>query len=354
MILERFIATRFMSFVLVLFFGLTGLYLLIDAFENLPDFLEANAGFVTILAYFGLVSLRVVYELSPQIILLAGLMTLVTMGKSRELMALRSIGIPGRRIALPIIGSALILCTMFTALKLFMVPAADRAASLILARELGKKTGRGFVGEEGRLYYRGKGSILSADIVMPDASVLGQVEWLFFDRDYQLVKVIVAAEARYEHGKWVFIKGLREEGNSPAVFFDSMASNIYLAPRDLVAVETPVEEASASQLFRAILRLRALSLPYHQQETVLLAQLLYSFLGVSLLFACMPLVASMVQGGAALGLVLGTGLGFTVWALWNMMVSMGKTGAVEPVIAVFGPHALLIAIGIWIRKKYEF
>ncbi len=353
MILERFITGRFMSYLLVLFFGLTGLYLLIEAFESLPDFLDAGADFFTVSVYFGLISLRIIYELSPLIILLAGLVTLVTMGKSRELMALRSIGISVWRIYMPILASALLLSMLFTVMKLFIVPQADRAASIIMTRETGQKARSGIVAEGGRLFYRGRNSILSAEILLPDASVLADLEWLFFDSGYELSSIIAARQGRYEEGRWIFSEGVREEGGK-SKFFNQLSVNIDLAPQDLVAVETPVEEASASQLLKALLRLKSLSLPYHQQETALLSQLFYSLLGFSLLYACLPLVFFRVQGGAALGLVLGTGTGFAVWALWNMLISMGKTGALSPLLAVMGPHLLLIGAGIWTRKKFQF
>ena len=353
MILERFITARFLSYLMVLFFGLTGLYLLIDAFESLPDFLDAGVNFFTVLVYFCLISLRIIYDLSPLIILLAGLMTLVTMGKSRELMALRSIGISNLRIVMPILAGALILSILFTSMKIFVVPAADKSANLIMSMEIGKDAGHGIVGEGGRLFYRGRNSILSAEILMPDASVLADTEWLFFSPSYDLLRMVAASEARYRDGAWIFARGvIKEKGKT--IFFDRFVMESNLSPQDLVAVETPVEEASFSQLLKAMIRLRSLSLPYHQQETAILSQLLYSFLGVSLLYACLPLVFFRIHGGAALGLVLGTGTGFAVWTLWNMLVSMGKTGAMPPLIAVFGPHLLLIGVGIWARKKFQF
>lgn len=353
MILERFMIARFLSYLLVLFFGLVGLYLLIEAFESLPDFLDAGVNFLMVLIYFCLISMRIIYQLSPLIILLAGLVTLVTMGKSRELMALRSIGISTHRILMPILVSAFLLSMLFTLMQIFIVPGADRTATLIMSRATGRDMGRGMVREEGRLYYRGEGSILSAEIITPDASVLADVEWMFFDRDYDLFRFIAASQARYEKDKWIFVKGMKEEGGK-VVFFDQLPFVIKLAPQDLAAVETPVEEASVFQLLKAALRLKRLSMPYHEQETALLSQLFYSLLGFSLLFACLPLVFFRIQGGAALGLVLGTGLGFAVWAIWNMLLSMGKTGAVSPVLAVAGPHLLLIGAGFWARKRFQF
>ncbi|RUM87604.1 MAG: hypothetical protein DSZ23_05555 [Thermodesulfatator sp.] len=354
MILERFIAARFFSFLVVLFFGLTGLYLLIEAFEKLPDFLDAGVSFFTTAVYFCLISLNIIFELSPLIILLAGLMTLVTMGKSRELMALRSIGISTRRISMPILAGAMILAVVFTTMKIFLIPEANKAANLILKMETGVSSkDRGTVAEGGRLYYRGKDSILTGQILIPDGSMLADVEWMFFSPSYKVSMIIACAQARYVDNRWEFTRGVKRQDEKSS-FFDRLSVDIDLTPQDLLAIETPVEEASASQLLKAILRLRSLGLPYHKQETTLLSQLLYSFLGVSLLFACLPLVFFRVEGGAAVGLVLGTGIGFGVWALWNMAVSMGKTGAILPFIATMGPHIFLISAGIWARKRFSF
>ncbi len=353
MIIERYIATRYCAYLAMLFFGITGLYLLIEAFETLPDFLDKGVSFLTILVYFALISPKIIYQLSPLTVLLAGLLTMVTLGKSREIMAMRSVGISPGRIFMPVMASAITFSLLFLIMNIFLVPRAEEAAGLILQMELGKNQKKGVMVQGGRLFYRGKNSILSADLIIPDAQELAGVQWIFFNPDYSMSEFIAAPAARFVKGKWYFFNGILEKGDK-VIFFKDLEKDLSVSPRDLAAIETPVEEAGFWVLLRAVKRLKRLGLPASSQEMVLLGYIFYPLLGVSLLYLCLPIAFYRLQGGPALGLVLGTGVAFSVWALWNMLFSMGKTGAIPPLLASILPHACLLTGGVWFRKKVKF
>ncbi len=353
MIIQRYIARRYCAYLGILFFGLTGLYLLIEAFERLPDFLGKGVSFLTILVYFALLCPKIIYQLCPLAILLAGLLTMVTLGKSKEIMAMRSVGISPRRIFMPVMASATSFAVLFMAMNLFLVPKAQEAAGFILQMELGAGKKKGIMVRGGQLFYRGKDSILSAELIVPDAQELSGIQWLFFDPDYSLREFIAAPAAKFLKGKWYFFNGLHQTKNQ-VNFFKTLEKILPVSPKDLAAIETPVEEASPWLLLRAVKRLKRLGLPAYSQEMVLLSYFFYPFLGVSLLFFCLPVAFYRLQGGAAFGLILGTLVAFSVWALWNMLVSMGKTGTIPPVASAMLPHAFLIGSGIWLRKKMKF
>ncbi|NPA95784.1 MAG: LptF/LptG family permease [Thermodesulfobacteria bacterium] len=353
MIIERYIASRYFSYLAMLFFGLTGLYLLIEAFETLPDFLNKGVSFLTILVYFALISPKIIYQLSPLTILLAGLLTIVTLGKSREIMAMRSIGIPPKRIFRPVMFSALLFGLLFMAMNLFVVPKAEETAGLILQMEIGKNKKSGVMVQGGKLFYRGKDSILSAEILAPDAQELSNLEWFFFTKDYKVTEFIASPTARFHQGKWHFFNGILEKDDK-VIFFTELKRTLPVSPRDLAAIETPVDQADPWVLMRAVKRLRRLGLPSYAQEMALLNYFFYPLLGVSLLYMCLPIAFYRLQGGAALGLVLGTVVAFSVWGLWNMLVSMGKTGTIPPLLAAILPHMGLLAGGLWFRKNIKF
>lgn len=354
MIIQGYIAKRYIAYLAVLFFGLTGLYLLIEAFETLPDFLGKGVSFLTVIVYFGLICPKIVYQLSPLAILLAGLLTMVTLGKSREIMAMRSIGIPPKKIFMPVMASATIFGILFMLMNLFLVPKAEEAAGFILQMELGVNKKKGVMVQGGQLFYRGKDSILSAELIVPDAQELSGVQWLFFNPDYSIDEFIAAPAAKYVEGKWYFFNGVHQTTGEKIKFFKTLEKTLPVSPKDLAAIETPVEEANPGILFRAVKRLRKLGLPAYSQEMALLSYFFYPLLGVTLLYLCLPVAFYRLQGGAAFGLVLGTLVAFSVWALWNMLVSMGKTGTIPPIVAALLPHGILVAGGLWLRKKMKF
>ncbi len=352
MIIERYIARKYFAYLFMLFFGLTGLYLLIDAFERLPEFMNKGTGFLTVIVYFALISPKIICQLSPLTILLAGLLTMATLGKNREIMAMRSIGIAPRRIFRPVVASAALFCMLFVAMNFFVVPKAEDAAWFILQMEIGSKK-KGVMVHGGHLFYRGKGSILSAELLMANAQELSGIQWIFFNPDYSLSEFIASPAAKYHRGKWYFFNGLVEKENS-VTFFKTLERALPVSPKDLIAIETPVEEAGPGVLFTAVKRLRKLGLPAYSQEMALLGFVFYPLLGLSLLYLCLPIAFYRLNTGPTLGLVLGTAVAFSVWALWNMLVSLGKTGALSPFLCALFPHLALLTGGFYLRKKMKF
>ncbi len=352
MLLVQFILKRFISFLLVLLFGLTGLYLLIDAFEHMDEFIRAGMSVPVIGAYFLFSSAQVLYELSPLIILLSGLLTLVTMGKSKELLALRAVGIRPKRIFFPLLAACLLLSLCFSSFRLLVLPGINEKRDEIVSVWLSKEPSKGTI-HEGRLFYKTEHGILSGRIILPDASELADLEWFFYDGNFDLTRLIAASQARFVDGAWHLVEGVDYvEGKRPD-FFTTKVVGMGLTPKDLIAVETPAARARPDRLFHAIKRLKALGLPAHEQETELLSQIFYSFLGVTLLFAALPVVFYRVHGGPAVGLSLGTALGFVVWSLWNFFATLGKTGHIPPPLAVAVPHLLLVFSGVYFSRRFR-
>ncbi len=352
MLLIQFILKRFSAFLLILLFGLTGLYLLIDAFEHMDEFLRAGMPAPAIAAYFLLSSAQILYELSPLIILLAGLLTLVTMGRSKELLALRAVGVRPGRIFAPLLSACLVLALLFSSFRLVILPQINEKRDEMAAIWLSKEPLKGAI-HQGRLFYKGESSIISGMIILPDASELAEVECFFYGPDFALKRLVAASQARYLEGAWHMVEGLDWQEGKKTRFFSSMSIDLGLTPKDLIAVETPAAKAKPERLYHAVKRLKKLGLPAFEQETELLSQLFYSFLGLTLLFAALPVVFYRVHGGPAVGLILGTALGFVVWSLWNFSITLGKTGHLPPLAAVALPHLLLAAAGIYFNRRFR-
>ncbi|GEM_PF-2370023 len=350
MLLYRFILSRFITFFTLLLFSLTGLYMIIEAFEKVDNLLSSGMPPAVIVVYFLLSAADIVHELSPLMILLAGLLTLAAMGRSRELLALRAIGISPRRILAPILMAALLLSILFSMVRLLVIPSINEQKDEIVALWSRPDKIKGVI-REGRIFFRGSKVILSGDIDAPDASVLSNFECFFHEKDFQMQRILASATAIFNKGEWHLKDGIDYKKKHGADFFSSKTVTLSITPEDLIAVETPAVKARPSRLADAIMRLKKAGLPYYEQLTQLLSQVFYSLLGFSMLFSCLNFIFYRVTGGPASGLVIGTAIGFAVWSLWNFSITMAATGNIHPLLAVLLPHTLLITVGI-IMNRY--
>ena len=77
-----------------------GIYILSDLFDRLDDFVEAGLGFKTIVVYFLVKTPLIISQILPVIFLLSVMVQLSIMGRSRELLALQTGGVPLDKVVL--------------------------------------------------------------------------------------------------------------------------------------------------------------------------------------------------------------------------------------------------------------
>lgn len=105
-ILDRHISFMFTKIFLICFISFTGLYVIIDAFTNLEEFLQlSESGQLSdvLMAYYGPRVLQFFDRTAALMALVAAIFSLVLMQRSNELTAIQAGGIPNRRIAKPLI-----------------------------------------------------------------------------------------------------------------------------------------------------------------------------------------------------------------------------------------------------------
>lgn len=353
-IASRYLAGRFFVMFLLLMPSLVAVYLIVDAFEKLSDFVEASVPFTTVILYFFFSSPRVVVELSPLMILLAGLLAALTLAKNNELLALKAVGATPTIIIVPFLSAALFTASLITGLNVFVFPDMIRKADRIMQVEVMKDPPKGMIVGD-RLYYRGQDSVLSARVEMVDGSILSDLEIYTFSDDYRLKDTLMARKAIFDisNGVWDLYDGIFcniMEGTA-SEYFEQMEYGLYETPEDFVALRVPVTEAGVLELWDMVQRLKGAGLSSYKPETLLWSKIFYSFIGVSLLWVFMPLILLKRSGGPLAGLVIGGLAGFAMWFIWSLGVTLGVTGKIPPVSAPLGINIILFAAGALIYKK---
>ncbi|MBE0584835.1 MAG: LptF/LptG family permease, partial [Desulfofustis sp.] len=153
-LLTRYILAQLNRYFLTLTVGFAALYLLIDFFEKFDEFAEAGKPMSLVIKYFLLNIPFVVDQLSPILILLAGVITLGILNHSNELTALKAAGIPLRRIVKPILLGGLLLTTFFISFAQVVLPGTISTTNEIWFKQVRGKVPLGIF-RNGRYYYQG-------------------------------------------------------------------------------------------------------------------------------------------------------------------------------------------------------
>ncbi len=110
-IIDRYVLKSFLRVLVICFLSLTGLYIVIDTFTHLDDFLEIadqRGGLLGVLAeYYGARVLAFFDRTSSLMTLVAATFVATSLQRSNELPALMAAGIPKARVVAPLIAAAL-------------------------------------------------------------------------------------------------------------------------------------------------------------------------------------------------------------------------------------------------------
>ncbi|MBW1720310.1 MAG: LptF/LptG family permease, partial [Deltaproteobacteria bacterium] len=180
-ILSRYLLRNFFLIFSLVLPGLIGIYLLVEVFERLDDFIEANAPMSSALAYFFLSIPKILYELTPLAVLLAGLLSIMLLSKHMELLAMRSLGVKPWKVILPLLLAAFFLSAILITLKALYIPKAMEKAHTIFQVEVKKRPPRGML-KGNRLFFLGDNTIWATELGSPDAKRLKNVQWFSFDQ----------------------------------------------------------------------------------------------------------------------------------------------------------------------------
>lgn len=149
LIIDRYLLRQFLQTFTICFVSLTGLYIVIDAFANLEEFIDygpKHGGLLKVLAeYYGYHSLPFFDTMSPILTLIAAMFTMTWIQRHNELTAIEAAGIPKSRVVRPVI-SAAIAIAFFGALvnREIVIPRAREHLSHN-AQDLGGSRGQALV-----------------------------------------------------------------------------------------------------------------------------------------------------------------------------------------------------------------
>jgi lipopolysaccharide export system permease protein len=305
-----------------------------------------------------LITPSILYELAPLAVMLAGVLTVMVLSKHSEIVAMRTLGVRGTSVILPFLWVAFVIGGVMLSVQAFAIPDATARAAAIWQVHVKKAPPRGVL-QGDRLFYRGERSIWATELADPDATRLTHVTWMSFDQEYRFQQSVSALWAEYAQGAWTFREGVlkRRQGRDGVILaedFDVMTLEPRETPADFVGVRRPTEEMDLLSLWQSVKRLKQAGQPAAEKETILWGEILYPFLGCTLLLVGLPLMLSRSRGGVALGLGAGLIFGFLAWVSWSFALTLGKTGTLPPLLASSLVHLALVAAGAVLTGRLRF
>ncbi|HEX5855630.1 MAG TPA: LptF/LptG family permease, partial [Thermoanaerobaculia bacterium] len=351
LLIDRYVARRFLGVFALVGVSIATLYVLIDYLEISDDIARHRPPIALILRYYQAFLSPIVLDIVPFAFLVAALVTVASLVRSAETTALLAHGVSLYRATAPILVLA---AAAGAALFLFaerVVPAAASESDRIRFLLKGQKPPQSGAGG---VWFRGEGGrFFAADAYDPSSRTAAGVTVLQVDpASWRLVSRQEAARARLAPGK-----GLLAEKGWIRTF--SLGNPLSIRRDGAFFIEAP--EAAAGfvagradprqMTFRELARFidvrrragadtAALATGLHQKTATAASALLLTLVGLPFAFA-------YGKRGAVAGVGVALFLGLTYLFLSAFLVSFGSSGAIPPFIAAWGPNVFFGLGAAW-------
>ena len=361
-ILFRYLLREYGKIFTMCFSGLMTIYLVIDFFEKVRRFLRYDADWLDVVTYFLLKTPAISFQIAPLAILMATLLTFGLLSRSHEITAMRSCGISLLWITAPFIAFASGISLVLLLFSSTVIPLAANKSEEIRTTRIEKKPPAAAVKLKQPWTRVGADSLMHVASVSVGGEILSGVGLFQFDRDFQLVGMTEADEARYSDSTWTLYQGRHRrfslDGTVSTTVFDHQAIVLTLIPDDFTTWLAGDSELMTFHDIRAYTRRR-------QQQDSQAARLKTDYYGriafpfVTVIMVLVGIALSLRRSGTrggsmAMGIGEALAVGFCYWTTHSIAIALGRGGVLTPLIAGWMANMLFMSFGLYLMFKVRY
>lgn len=312
-----------------------GIYLITDLFDRIDDFVESGLGLGITVWYFVAKLPLILSQILPAVFLIAMVIQLGVMTRSREMTALNSGGVRPVQIYKPIVVYAIMLCLfqLFFSQMLGVWGLRESAAiwrDQVRKHSYSKDTVRD-------IWFKQKDMVVEVGLAAPgEKTAQGIKIFVFGPKDESLVRIISAEKAAISKDRWTLENGTAVESGSFATnSFKKLVMPIRQDLKDYLAVNRSDDPGKLPvwKLGQVIENLRKSGSNVERLKTIFHGKFSYSF--SILTMALVALALYTFSGNIYLNIGLSLGLTFLFYAAHVLGGALGENGVVPPIIGAW-------------------
>jgi lipopolysaccharide export system permease protein len=348
-IIYRYIALEVVKTFTLMLVMVIGIYLAVDFFEKIDDFLEAGLPFSRALAFFAYKVPFILAQIIPICILLAVLVVFGLMNRHNEVIALQSSGVSVYALLKPLLAVGILCFFGLIAISEGVVPVATERANQIWLGEV--RNERVTVSREKNIWIKGNRRITHIKLFHPPSLTISGLTLSDFDADFRLARRIDAESCVFENDGWVlhrFMEQIRQpDGEYRTAFHESRPLPFGLRPEDLTRVVKRSEEMGFRELLGYIRKVEAEGYAATPYRVDLWAKIAFPFVCIILCLAGTGIALRALRDGMAVSIACGIGVAFLYWVFYSFCLSLGYGGMLPPAVAAWSPNLAFFCLGIF-------
>ena len=351
-ILNRYITTAFARIFFISLSAFTGIYLLVDFFEKVDNFMEHQARASQYLLYFIIKIPLIVSQVIPLAVLMGVFMTLGGLSRTNELTAMRSGGISLWRVTMPLLVISFMASAGVLAANEYLIPLCATKTNNILEVEVKGKPPLAL--KRDRLWLREGDKILNIRLALPEQQALQGVAIFQMGEAFSLLERIDAPQATFSEGKWSLkhsvVRRFDPQSAELAGIERMQEKPIELekTPADFRAPEQSNEGMGFRELQSLSRKLQAEGYDATRHRVDMHARLATPFACLIMAFIGIPFALKKGRGAnLSVGVAISVGIGISYYILHAILLAFGYSGVLPPLVAAWSANLLFGLLGVW-------
>ncbi|MCP4348076.1 MAG: LPS export ABC transporter permease LptG [Desulfobacterales bacterium] len=355
-IVHKYLAKEIFKYIGIVLGAVVSIYVAVDFFEKVDDFIEANIGFSKIITFFIFETPFIIFQIIPVCILLSVLVVFGLMSKNNEIVALKSSGVSVYYLLKPVLFIGFVATVLLFLFSDIIVPITREKANNIWLRQVRHDS---FISKYEDIWLKDNRLIVHIKSYNKDDESVSGLTLNFFDDDFRLQRRIDAKKGVFRHGKWVLYDLMeqvldKEKKGYNIIFHEKMAEKFNLLPEDMKRVAKKSEEMSFSELREYIKKVETEGYDATTYRVDLFAKIAFPFVCIVMCLAGTGVaLRGKMKDGLPVSITYGIGIAFFYWIFYSFCVSLGYGEVLPPVISVWTANFVFICFGVLLLLNAE-
>ena len=358
-ILDRYLVNRFVFSLLYCLCLFSVLFIVIDAFNNLDEFLKSGVS-MTIIGIYYLYSVPfIVVQIVPMAVLVSTLYVLSSLARHNEITAMKASGVSSFHILAPYLFIGAVISFGIFLVSERVVPMTSITSASIMEGliEKGKKKLEERTIQNATLFTKGNRMVYAREYELATDTLYDIV--IFEDDPHRLMHTKISAKKGvYKDGRWIFYDTVeyhmnrRGELEGEPVFADSLAVALEAKPTDFLRESLQIDYMSTKQLDEYIRHFRSVSRKLVQKMLVdFHYKIAFPFVSFVVMLIGAPLAMRTERGGALKGVGTSLGIVLLYYGINSIALALGKGGTLPPMFSAWFSNLFFASVGLYLIKK---
>ncbi len=348
-IIHKYLTKELLKYFSIVLISVVGIYVTVDFFGKIDNFLDTNLPISTALAFFALKIPFIVAQITPVGVLLAVLIVYGLMVNNNEMLALKSGGVSVYYLFKPVLVMGLIFSVLLFFFSEVLVPMTMGRANEIWHNEVKKESA--ITSREKNIWIKGNRSISHITYFKPSDKKIFGVTLYYFDESFRLTKRIDAKKGVYTGGIWHLFNVVeqdlvKDDRSYKVTYLVKSPAKLGFVPEDISRVVKKSEEMSYGELSAYIREVEEEGYDATSYRVGLSAKIAFPLVCVIMSFVGTGLALwRKKKEGFASSIVYGIGMAFLYWILYSFCLSLGYGGILPPIIAAGLTNVIFTCLG---------